>query len=53
MIVKASVNRTNIYIECEELPNGNNLTNFASKLWTKLAMIAQLSILTSSTVLGP
>ena len=24
MIVKTSVNRPNIYLECEELPNGNN-----------------------------
>ena len=36
MIVKASVNRPNIYLECEELPNGNNLTNFASKIVDKI-----------------
>ena len=36
MIVKASVNRPNIYLECEDLPNGHKLTNLASKIVYKI-----------------
>ena len=36
LISKASVNRPNIYLECEELQNGNDLAYFASRVVEKI-----------------
>ena len=36
LISKASVNRPNIYLECEELPSGNDVMYFASRVVDKI-----------------
>ena len=36
LVSKASVNRPNIYLECEELANGNDLAYFASRVIDKI-----------------
>ena len=36
LISKASVNRPNIYLECEELQNGNDLAYFASSICAEI-----------------
>ena len=52
LISKASVNRPNICLECEELQRGNDLAYFASRVIEKLVMTVQLFILISSIVLA-
>jgi superfamily II DNA helicase RecQ len=36
LISKASINRPNIFLECEELSNGNDLAYFASRVVDKI-----------------
>ena len=36
LTVKGSVNRPNIYLECEEVPNENDITYFASRVVNKI-----------------